>query len=178
MELYKEINIFTKELFHYGVRILICGGGVSFHPGEALSVLSMKYKKDKLLQLSKQVAFETFLKCPEGTVEVARGIIYHLADKELLDELIALRQQRLKEMPPANYKEDTQGIEELIDEICSRLEIPYPEGVETSDPLVKCRDEIQGMEELIAGICNRLKIPCPEGIEPLDSQMEAYLFWG
>jgi hypothetical protein len=130
-----KIEAFAEELFHTGVRVLACGGGVTAHPVEAISKLTKKYTPQQLIRLSMELVFETPLdkEFPEGAAWVAEGIIYHLADKDLLQELKSMREQLINK----KIERRLEDIEELIAGICGRLELPYPEGIEALDPQIE-----------------------------------------
>ncbi|MEI8348887.1 MAG: hypothetical protein WCI77_01935 [Candidatus Omnitrophota bacterium] len=146
-----RLDAFAEELFHSGVSVLVCGGGVTAHPREAIAKLTKKYIQGELIKLSMELLFEVPFdkEFPEGATWVAQGIIYHLGDKQLTKSLIKIRQDLLTTPPRDSCLQD---ITELDD---TRLEC---------------------LEELLAGLCGRLKLPYPERIEPLDPQMEMYLF--
>jgi hypothetical protein len=148
-----ELKIFADTLFREGVDVLPCGGGVTTAPLRALPVLMKKYGKDKLIRLCMKLLFYTPVEndYPEGSDSVAEGVLYHLADADLLRELITIRQDRsplLKERDKDDIFEDKATI---------RMKL---------------------LEELISGICGRLQLPYPEGLSALDPQEEAYLFSG
>jgi len=146
-----KLDAFAEELFHSGVSVLACGGGVTAHPREAIATLTKKYTQGELIKLSMELLFEVSFdrEFPEGATWVAQGIIYHLGDEQLTKSLIKIRQDLLA-TPPRD---------------------PYPQDItELGDTRLEC------LEELLAGLCGRLKLPYPEGVEPLDPQTEMYLF--
>jgi hypothetical protein len=124
---------FAADLFCCGVHVLPCGGGVIPEPRRAVRELKRKYGQEGLLRESKILLFESPLdsKYPEGTRSVATGILYRLADGELLRDLVETRSRWLQS--PGDLSDRIRAIEGLISGIAFTLRLPCPEGLSPVD---------------------------------------------
>ena len=124
---------FAVDLFRHGVYVLVCGGGVIAEPRRAIGQLKRKYGPEGLLRESRILLFESpgDSRFPEGTRSVASGIIYHLADGELLQDLVETRSQWLAS--PGDLCGKIKRIETLISGIARKLKLACPEGVSSMD---------------------------------------------
>ena len=138
-----ELRIFARDPFRKGVYVLPCGGGVISEPRKAIYYLRSRYGDDGLrrrcLRLVRQ---ETT--CPdngegllEGVWSTATGILYHLADEEVLAELWLVFQSQARNRPELPHDGSyciLGSVESLIVLISNRLQRPLPTGVRPLPP--------------------------------------------
>lgn len=124
-----ESRDFAQEIFQNGCSLLPCGGGVTFEPLRAISSLKNKYGTARLKQLCMKllVSDSHDTNHPEGVIEVAQGILYHLADEEVLRELIKIYKR------PMIYPHSQRDLGKLIGGICNNLNLPTPPGITSLD---------------------------------------------
>lgn len=125
---------FARDLFRHGVYVLPCGGGVISEPRRALAELERRYGREGLLRESRILLLEAPCEgpYPEGSEAVAMGIIYHLAEGELLRDLVETRRRWLES--DVDLPGRMRTIETLISGIAPKLGLPCPEGVAPMDP--------------------------------------------
>jgi hypothetical protein len=136
---------FIHDLNKYGIYALPCGGGVIAEPRQAIYLLKDTYGHEGLRHLCLDVVRCTVsgedLTLQEGLWCTVTGILYHLAEVNVSQELVFIyrQQSKLNEQSPCKFNADMLGsIEFLISCICRRLGLLLPEGI----PDVAHEDEV------------------------------------
>ena len=141
----EDIEDFSRDLEHFGVYDLPCGGGIITNPGGATRWLRRGYGQKGvasrcILLLSKGPFTKDLEKIITG---VACDVLYRLGDSASIEQLRKLRNELLQAFSSPEATSETQS------DVQTRLKYT---------------------EALIAGLCQRLNIEAPESITPLDKE--------
>ncbi len=104
-----------QDIIIYGLYQLPCGGAIIKQPRHVIKFLQHEYGRDELCQQCMQLVCGDMPSHLSEVKLVAEGVVYHLADDALLDELLAQRKD--------------SSLDPLIASICKRLGHPVPDNI-------------------------------------------------
>ena len=141
----KDIKDFSRNLEHFGVYDLPCGGGIITNPGTATRWLKRGYgQKGTIIRCMLLLSEGPFASDLEKNIAgVACDVLYRLGNSASIEQLLKLRDDLLMVL---SSHETTSQNRSVI------------------------QTKLKYIEALIAGLCKRLNIGVPDGITPLDEE--------
>jgi len=127
-----DLDRFARDLFRHGVYVLRCGGGVLPDADRAVRELGATFGERGLLRGCCALVLEPHppVRMPEGVHSAAFGVIARLADRGLLEELIALRAEALAGGPPGRR----ETLDYVVASVSRRLGVAPPTDLPPLDP--------------------------------------------